>query len=319
MKAPPVERIYNIFLHFENGNCSKLGYEIHETGLDDQSAVSYLQERVSVDCKTAQIYWLKSPFTEAEYYARARLAQSHHLIDDFFEHIGATLTPLFVVTTVVNGEPTVNYASEHNKPLNMKDVRRSLGEEGEMIDWLEKYTSADGVDIPQLIHDDYFLAIKLTFNAGLHVSSMKLLLSCIDSVAYIEFGNDKPTPFIDWLDAYADLKSLEISAAELWELRNGILHMSNISSKKVRTNKVRRISFRAGGPTDYPKMGTDGIFYFDFYELISAYADAIGRWIATYNDDRPKFAKFVERYDETISDSRVSFTKLASKAARQST
>lgn len=314
-----MERIYNIFLHFENEICSKLGYVIHETALDDQPAVRFLQENVHRDCKNAQIYRLKSSFSEAEYYAKARLAESHHLYDDFFEHIGATATPLFVSTPAVNGEPIFNHASEHNRPLNMQDVKRSLGEEGEMTDWLLKYTSADGIDIPQLIHDDYFQAIKLTFNAGLHLSSMKLLLSCIDSVAYIEFGNDKSTPFVDWLDTYADLKPLEINAAELWELRNGILHMSNISSRKVRTNKVRRISFRTGGPPDYPKLGSDGIFYFDFYGLILVYADAIGRWIATYNKDRSKFAKFVERYDETISDSRVNFIKLSTNSTLPST
>src|ERR1019366_3532366 len=38
-----------------------------------------------------------------------------------------------------------------------------------------------GINISQLIHDDYFLALKVTFNAGLYVSAMKLLVSCIDS------------------------------------------------------------------------------------------------------------------------------------------
>jgi hypothetical protein len=162
-----------------------------------------------------------------------------------------------------------------------------------------------GIELSQLIHDDYFLAIKLIFNAGLYVSAMKLLVSCIDSLAYIEYGNDrKCVPFIKWLDTYAELNPLGITAAELWELRNGILHMTNIHSAKVRDNKVRRISFRVGGPRDYSKHEED-VYFFDFYGLIQIFAEAQGRWIESYNDDRDKFAKFVERYDETISDSRI--------------
>jgi len=34
--------------------------------------------------------------------------------------------------------------------------------------------------LPALINDDYFLAIKLTYNAKHYVSSMKLLLSALD-------------------------------------------------------------------------------------------------------------------------------------------
>lgn len=64
-------------------------------------------------------------------------------------------------------------------------------------------------------------SLKLTFNAGLYVSALKLLVSCIDSLAYIEYGDDRnSTPFIKWLDTYADLTPLGITSTELWELRN---------------------------------------------------------------------------------------------------
>lgn len=36
-----------------------------------------------------------------------------------------------------------------------------------------------GLQLSRLINDDYFEAIKITFNAKLHVSAMKLLLSAI--------------------------------------------------------------------------------------------------------------------------------------------
>lgn len=55
-----------------------------------------------------------------------------------------------------------------------------------MEDYLVKYTTPEGFDVPRLINDDFFLAIKLLFNSGLYVSASKLLLSFIDSIAYVE-------------------------------------------------------------------------------------------------------------------------------------
>lgn len=304
------ESIYNIFLYFENDLCSIVGYAVHEHSGNDTEGCEYLRARIAEDFSTAEKLELTKPFTRSEYNARCRLGKGHYLYDELFVTLDAGPEPLFVATPVKDGNLFFNYSSEHGD-LDMNDISAKLGAKGVMVDWLVKYTSERGIDFSQLIHDDYFLAIKLTFNAGLYVSAMKLLVSCIDSLAYIEYGNNRKTvPFIKWLDAYADLTPLGITAAELWELRNGILHMTNLHSTKVRDNKVRRISFRVGGPSDYPTDGADGVYYFDFYGLIQVFAEAQGRWIESYNSDREKFAKFVERYDETISDSRVAFTHL---------
>jgi hypothetical protein len=43
----------------------------------------------------------------------------------------------------------------------------------------------------------------------------------------------------------------------------------------------------------------------EFMELVRAFQGALSRRIASYNQDRSKFVKFVERYDRTISDSRM--------------
>jgi hypothetical protein len=80
--------------------------------------------------------------------------------------------------------------------------------------------------------------------------------------------------------------------------------MTNLHSRQVRDQKIRRISFRIGGQ----RGEADGIYYFVFSDLINVYGKAIGRWLESYNSDRQKLAKFVERYDETISDSRPAVT-----------
>lgn len=302
------EQIYNVFLFFDAKDlCSVAGYTAHLHEGSDQEGVDFLRQRVDADLALAQKVPLSRPFTRSEYNAKCRLGEGHHLYDELFVQTGADAAPLFVSTPVLNGNAHFNYSSEHGD-LDVNDVSEKLGEPGVMVDWLQKYTSGAGINFSQLIHDDYFLAIKLTFNAGLYVSAMKLLVCCIDSLAYIEYGDDRGA-FVKWMEAYCDLAPLGITAAELWELRNGLLHMTNISSSKVRKNQVRRISFRVGDAPEIPR-DVGGVYYFDFLALVQAFAQAQARWIEGYNNDRGKFAKFVERYDETISDSRVAVTHL---------
>jgi hypothetical protein len=100
-------------------------------------------------------------------------------------------------------------------------------------------------DVPQLINDDYFLAIKQLFNARHFVSAAKLLMSFIDTVGFIDAG-DVRDGFSQWLDKYADLTSLGISPKELWEFRNGLLHMTNLRSRAVASGNTAPLIFYVG-------------------------------------------------------------------------
>ena len=46
---------------------------------------------------------------------------------------------------------------------------------------------------------------------------------------------------------------------------------------------------------------------FNLYDLITTVATGIGRWGEDYNSDQDKLLKFIERYDTTISDSRMAW------------
>lgn len=298
------EDIYNIFLIFEGSTCKSLKYKIHpHTFADDDAAVRFLQTRVQEDLNLAQVFALSDSFTLPEYYSHIRAGYGMVLYDSLFIALNAGPAPLCVTTLVENGEIKITDSSYHGDP-NIYLTESTL-EGRTMDDWLIKYTGEQGIDLPRLVHDDYFHAIKMTFNAKHYVSSMKLLLSCIDSISYIEYGDTRRTSFVDWLNTYADLTSLGITAEELWEMRNGMLHMTNLHSRRVRTNQVRRISFRVGGTEN---IQVDDVYYFQFYGLIQAYGKALGQWFESYNNDRSKFVKFIERYDETISDSRFAFS-----------
>lgn len=233
------ETVFNIFLDFENHRCKQARYTAHDVSLDDTQAIEFLRQRVESDLPNAKIVALKSTFTKAQYDAHCRLGRGIELYDEVFVEAGAGPEPLFVVTPVVDGVVVVDLTG-HVGEINSFLTPKVLGG-GQMRDWLTHYSTDAGIDIPALIHDDYFLAIKLTYNARLYASSAKLILSCIDSLAFIEFGHTSEPAFVLWLKAYADLGPLAITPEELWELRNGLLHMTNLSSRKLTAQKVRRV------------------------------------------------------------------------------
>ena len=105
-----------------------------------------------------------------------------------------------------------------------------------------------------------------------------------------------------------DLKPLGITAEELWESRNGLLHMTNLDSRAVGRKKVRRISLHSGAKPFYEH---DGVHYFNFYELLMEVGRSHVRWLETYNHDFGKRVDFVSCYDKTISDSSKSGPPIA--------
>lgn len=165
----------------------------------------------------------------------------------------------------------------------------------------------------ELIRDDYFKAIRTLFNEKLYVSCAKLLMSCVDTLAYVEYG-DAQGNFLKWLDTYVDLKPYGISSGELWEFRNSVLHMTNLASRKVIAGKISPITFYIGGPEAMPPVTPDLPKLFNLHELIKAISKGIGKWGETYNADPDKMLKFIERYDTTISDVRVAYTPYLGKA-----
>jgi hypothetical protein len=173
-----------------------------------------------------------------------------------------------------------------------------------MLDWLEKYLTDDGFEFSRLINDDFFEPLRLVFQNRHYVSTVKLLVIAIDSIGFIEFGDTKQPPFIKWLEEYADLDKVGITPRELWEQRNSLLHMSSLNSRQVNLGKVRKLVAYVGKIPDEVTLGDD-IGYYDLQALIYAFAQASNRWVDTYLQNPEKIMKFAERYDLTVSDSRM--------------
>jgi hypothetical protein len=178
-----------------------------------------------------------------------------------------------------------------------------------MSDYLSLYRTDAGFDLPQLLNDDYFLAIKLLYNNGFFVSCAKLIVSFIDTIAFIEYG-DISGNYQRWLNTYVDLEYVGVTSEELWEYRNSLVHMSTLESRKVITGKVKRLVPIVIGSGLLPVNVADlpaeeNSKFMDLFRLIEALSQgSCDKWARSLNEDRQKRQKFIERYDLIISDKR---------------
>jgi hypothetical protein len=302
------EQIYNLFVFLEENAIKSLGICVHEMDGSDDEKVAFLQASVNVDFASARRYTPDKPLSAKEYEARMRLGRHLEIFEDIFREHSASNRPLCVVTTIEGGTPQIRAALEHGPTTLSKLKGTLLGKPGIMIDYLEKYVEGDSFDLPRLINDDYFKAIKLLYNGGLCVSAAKLLMSAIDSIAFVEFG-DTQDIFIRWLDRYADLVPLEVTPRELWEFRNGILHMTNLHSRNVQKGQVKSLILSVGS-SEHPPLDNPSWKILRFKPLLEVMAEAISKWVGSYNEDRDKILDFVARYDLTVSDSRLTVIAL---------
>ena len=178
------------------------------------------------------------------------------------------------------------------------------------MDYLKKYVSDGYFDIPRMLHDDFFLTIKLMFNSRYFISAAKLLVSFIDTMGYLESGDGGPQPFMRWLDSYVDLMNIGVTSEELWEHRNSLLHMSTLNSRKVTGGTVRRLVAYVGElPPGDPSEDAEAK-WFNLHALLLAVGEGIGNYIKSMEATQESRKQFIERYDHILSDTRFSVFEL---------
>lgn len=173
------------------------------------------------------------------------------------------------------------------------------------VNYLEKYITEDGFDIPSLINDDLIQAVRILYNKKHYVSAAKLLLIAIDTVSYVEYGDIKGNTFIKWLKAYGKLEELGITPEELWEQRNSLLHMSNSNSRKVASGKTRKLVIHIGSLPEHISLSEENTGYYEFHKLIMHFKTSCEKWLKSYIVDKDKIKYFIERYDLIVSDARL--------------
>lgn len=316
------ERIFNLFVFVNESTIYEIGAVSYEIGGSDDEKVKFLRSRVDADFKTASRFpvpgrylikdsRLQGPVAALRYdkfKILMRMSQHLEMFDEIFRSLGAGSEPLHCITSVVDGKVQIDKVEEYRE--TEESEQKPIGYmEFHSPDYLVHYYSEGTFDLANLLNDDYLLAIKLLYNNNHYVSSIKLLMSFIDTVAYIEYG-DVSRNFQQWLDKYVELATLEASADELWELRNSLLHMTNYDSRKVLKGKVQRLRFYVGADKRGLLNDIDEGKYVNLMALIDTILDGVAIWMNSYNSQPSKLKEFIQRYDRIVSDSRYHTAKI---------
>ena len=282
------ETLVNIFLFGNTDQVESIGHCLYVREGTYSELTSFLQSRVAEDCKAAPRHKLPESHTWEEFYGLNRILP---ITEVLLEEDVVPDNAVFCITPIVDGTPKFD-ASE--------DVYSTIAPP----DYLRKYVTKRGFDFPNLIDDDYYDALRLLWNNKKYISCMKLTFSMIDTLGFIEFGPVQGC-FVRWLHSYCDVQKLGVTAEELWELRNSLVHMSNLDSRRVRRGQTTRL-FPVFLPLDYeaPRSDDEKRLHFARFLLV-VLPEAIGRWLQSYNDDRNKFLSFVARYDTIVSEART--------------
>lgn len=289
----------------------EIGVQTYNIDGPDYEKISFLKSRVEFDYNESQRFKIPNKYLHdgasklpyKRFIAMQRQGVHLDLFEEIFNHFDSPSDPLLIITPIIDGKPKYDIITDM-APLQGDNIPKEMKSVGiEMEDYLKKYTTDEGFDLPNLLNDDYFLSIKLLFNHGFYVSCCKLLLSFIDTVAFLAYG-DKKSIFIKWLDQYSDLKTIGFTSSELWELRNSLLHMTNLDSRKVITGKVKRLMFYVGTlPDDIPRESGE-LKYFNLKDLIDHIPSALEKWTKHLNSNPKDLVALIERYDLIVSDDR---------------
>jgi hypothetical protein len=309
------EKIFNLFVFSNLDFISQIGVVCHEIGGTDEEKLSYLHEKVVTDFSAVDKFDLPDNITTKykglkrngidymTYRDLCNKGQSLIIFENVFKKYNASENPLAIVTPVENGKIRTDGKETLKPPSNLFSGKLEIDKQD---DWLIGYLDNSGLHLDHLINDDFFEAIRLLYNNNHYVSAMKLLMICVDTISYLEFG-DIGGNFQKWINTYTKISDLNITADELWEFRNSILHMTNLDSRKVTQNKEKRLIFYVSHPdTHYQSLGDEGK-YFKFIDLINCIGFGIGVWGETFNTERTKFETFVKRYDRILSDKRKTY------------
>jgi hypothetical protein len=309
------ERAINLFLYVQKDVIHELGLAAHELDGSDDQILGALRSRVDADFARAARYPIPTASIKASlgidasrglpleaYWYLARTGNPLHIFEDALKAIGAPARPLFCTTVIANGKPQTNDMVRADSASPQVLHSKQFGGLVSRVDYLSAYLTAAGLDVDALLGDDFIEAIKLLYEHKHYVSAMKLLVSFIDSAAYLDLG-DRQGNFAAWLSKYANLTPVGITPGELWEFRNSLLDMTNPQSRKVLAGQVPPLSFQFDRASQQVRVdGGTGTKMFSFEALYNAVIEAIGPWTKAYSGNLAKQLEFIKRYDTILSE-----------------
>jgi len=308
------EVIFNFFPILKNDIIRKIGYTTHDISGTDEEKISFLKSKIDSDMSKITYISIPKSFKVSKpgvsEMIGISLSQYNNLVlnntiavlfEPAFDMFDSSETPLFIATVIKNGQikitESVKAEIDYGAPF-VKGIKEEIPEY-----YLKEYVVDGFLEIERLMDDDLFQATKLLLENKNYVSVVKLIVSAIDTMSFLEFG-DINGNFKQWVEKYFDLVKVGISSSELWEYRNAILHMTNSESRKVIKKEIKALRFYISDK-ELPMLNKDGEFnYFNITTLIEELNLAINKWGKDLNAYQNKFKNFIERYDTIISDSR---------------
>ncbi len=303
-----LEEIYNLF-YFASSSDEKIthvGIAVHKVSGSDSEKIKHLKNHLLSDLPRCEYFEVDprslgdSDFlTNSRFLALARVGDPIRVFEQALIAKNASANPLVIYTAVVDGQIKVDASVSTDKEVRRSDFEaNSIPGIKDLPDYLDKYLVGNKFLIKDLLVDDHVKPIHLLFNNKHYLSSIKLLMSFIDTIAYLEYG-DVNKAFPMWLDTYCELSHLGISSNELYELRHSLLHMTSLNSRKVVQGKERRISYSVA-PVGTPTRTHSGIVFFNYVDFIPLFEKGLDKWLASYNNE--KISIFVERYDQIVRE-----------------
>ncbi|MBI5779593.1 MAG: hypothetical protein HZA49_09100 [Planctomycetes bacterium] len=140
-----------------------------------------------------------------------------------------------------------------------------------------------------------------TLDMGLYVSSMKLLLSAVDTMAFLETGNNRGNEFKQWLNKYVNLSATGVTVDELWEHRNALLHMTALDSDKVREGwVVRLIPYKE--PATPPSNSLKNSKFYSIDKVYCAIANGLDKFIKDVELNKDLKELFESNWSKIVYD-----------------
>ena len=156
-------------------------------------------------------------------------------------------------------------------------------------DYLRIYSTRAGFDFGQMIDDDFMDAMKILWCNRKYISALKLLVTMVDTLGFVEFGPVDDC-FGRWLDTYCDLDPLGVSSQELRELRNSLLHMTNLDSRRVRRRQATRLLPVITAPENDIPVAMEGFKNLHVSRLFASVVPrGIANWVRTLEENPNKF------------------------------
>lgn len=313
------ETAYNLFVFVEGDTVTGIGVTCHELDGGEGEKIAFLQSQVQADFGRASRYPLPAPkirtwlqlgsddkITFEVFSYLSRTGNGLRVFEDLLQDVGAPAEPLVCITPIKDGRPCVEAVS-HVDPTSVRGsmVASEFEAAVHKTDYLGRYVTEQGLSLDALLEDDFLAAIKLLHHRSHYVSAMKLLVSFVDTLAYLEYG-DSQGNFKEWVTHYADIQPVGLTPSEIWEFRNAVLHMTNPHSRKVLAGKEPALCFYSGG-TERQSLSDEltGRKMFSFEALYESVVAGIDRWAGTYSGDLQKQLQLIRRYDEILSEGRV--------------